>query len=114
MPIQAADELRLLGHEATTARDLQLTRGQDALHLLVAVQRGWIVVTRDKDFTLLHDAWQRWTYAWQVQESHAGILLTPHMWLADQAAREVHAFFQTGQPLANRLYEWRRGVWEPF
>ena len=112
IPIQVARELPHWGHHGITVRDQGLLRAGDDEHLLLAAQRGWIFVTRNRDdFILLHNAWQRWTRAWQVQEQHAGILITPHEWVAAQTALEVHQFVQTGLPLQNQIYEWRQGRW---
>ncbi len=57
-----AARLRYYGHYAVTARELGLDAAKDDEHLLVAAQRSWIFVTHDEgDFTLLHDAWRRWS-----------------------------------------------------
>lgn len=103
-----APELRSRGHTARTASDIGLDAAGDDEHLIVAAQNGWTLITHNrKDFALLHDAWQRWTNVWQVPERHAGILLVPQTWPADQIAREIDLFVQTPQLLTNQLYEWR-------
>jgi predicted nuclease of predicted toxin-antitoxin system len=112
IPIQVVPELLRWGHQAVTVRNLRLLRGGDDEHLLLAAQRGWILVTCNRDdFILLQNAWQRWTRAWQVQEQHAGILITPHEWLSPQVAFELHHFMQAGPQIVNRLYDWRQGTW---
>ena len=113
MPLQLVLELQGFGHTAVTADDLGLKRAGDDEQLLVAAGNGWTLVTRDKDYLLLHDAWLRWSAAWHVQVNHAGILLTPHKWLVPQAALEIHTFIQGGQPLTNYLYQWQHGAWIP-
>ncbi len=105
MPVAVASELQAFGHQATTADDLYLKRAGDDEHLWIAAQHGWILVTRDHDYRLLHDAWHRW----QVTTTHAGILITPHAWTAKQTALELHALLQTSTRLTNALYEWKPG-----
>ena len=96
--------LRNRHHAVIAARDIGLDHARDDLHLLTAAERGWVLVTHDKaDFELLHDAWRRWSQAWQVGRQHAGILVVPH-WAPGQMAQEIDAFLQSGPPLANALY----------
>ena len=102
--------LRGRGHTAVTARDLGLERARDDEHLLVAAERGRTLLTYNRDdFELLHDAWRRWSTAWQATATHAGILIVPpppHRSVAE-AAGEVDSLLASGYPLANELYRWR-------
>ncbi len=98
------------GHEASTAWDEGLARATDDEHLLLAARHGQIFVTHNHgDFFLLHDAWRRWSAAWQVDVRHAGILVIPQ-WPAGRIAREVDAFLRQGLPLSNELYHWKPSV----
>ena len=106
--MSVAPELRSRGHTARTAHDMGLDSAKDDEQILVAAQNGWTLITHNrKDFALLHDAWQRWTKAWQVPARHAGILLVPQTWAGGEIAREIELFVQTAQPLIDQLYEWR-------
>jgi len=111
--VQVATQLRYYGHHATTARDEGQTGVGDDRHLLMASLRGWTLVTHDRnDFSLLHDAWRRWSVAWQVTPlpQHAGVLVIPQgRWSAAEAARELDSFVRAGHPRTNELYHWQPG-----
>ncbi len=107
--IEVAPRLRFLGHTAGTAHDLHLENAEDDEHLLVAAQHGWTLVTHNrKDFILLHNAWRRWTGAWQVPAQHGGILIVPQVWPAHQTASAIDSFVRMGASLKNQLYVWRQ------
>ena len=107
-----APGLEFWGHIARTAYDLGLRHNSDDQHLLLAAQNRWIFVTCNrKDFVLLHDAWVRWSLAWQMQKHHAGILIVPQ----DQPMRlagNIHRFIQTNPSLMNQLYILRPAGWK--
>ena len=106
----AAGLLRQAGHQANTAWEEGLARAKDDEHLLLAAQGGQVFITHNhEDFFLLHDAWRRWSIAWQVDVRHAGILVIPQ-WPAERIATEVDAFLQQGLPLSNELYHWKPSV----
>jgi hypothetical protein len=103
--------LRMRGHTLVTAAELGLERGQDNLHLLEAARQGRVLLTHNLgDFTLLHDAWRRWSVAWGVIARHAGVIVPPQEWPRDRIAAEVHAILTDGLPLANELYHWVPGL----
>jgi predicted nuclease of predicted toxin-antitoxin system len=105
--LQVALLLRQIGHTAITARDLGLERAGDDEHLLTAAQRGWILVTHNRQhFLLLHDAWRRWLRVFGVSTVHAGILIPPHGF-PSQTVQLLHDFLTSGLPLSNELYVWR-------
>jgi hypothetical protein len=105
--LQLAMLLRQHGHMAFTARDIGLERAGDHEHLLTAAQRGWILVTHNRqDFFLLHDAWRRWFPVFNVSAVHAGILVLPHG-LPSQTVQRLEDFLLSGLPLSNELYVWR-------
>jgi hypothetical protein len=63
---------------AKTAAELGLHMASDGHHLLLAAQASRIFVTHNgKDFIMLQDAWVRWSAAWRMQSTHAGILIIP-------------------------------------
>jgi hypothetical protein len=102
-----AELLRSRGHTALTARDLALQRAPDADHLLLAAQRGWIMVTRNVGhFRVLHEAWRLWSTAWNISITHAGILVIPHGRLQEMALH-IAGITQMNLSLDNQLYEWR-------
>lgn len=104
-----AQFLQARGHRATTARSIGLDTARDDEHFLKAAEQGWILVTHDwHDFFLLHDAWLRWSAAWQVNAEHSGILTIPQHGLSfARAAEELSAFVALGLPLVNELYRLR-------
>ena len=105
--LQVAVLLRAHGHMALTARAIGLERAGDHEHLLTAAQRGWILVTHNRqDFFLLHDAWRRWLQVLNVSVVHAGILILPHG-LPRQTVQLLEDFLLSGLPLSNELYVWR-------
>ncbi len=112
-----APALRSLGHSVVTARDLGLQQAADDEHLLLAAQRGWLLVTHNAtDFALLHDAWRRWGAAWRVRPTpeHAGILVMPDLWTPERLADELDRFLQSGPRLVNQLYRFLPGHgWAP-
>jgi Domain of unknown function (DUF5615) len=113
---QLARLLRLRGHIATTAREIDMESARDERILLTAATRELSVVTHNvKDFRLLHDAWIAWSRAWRVQPIHTGILLIPdnHQWPPEQAAQEIDALIARGVIVHNALYEWKtREGWQ--
>lgn len=106
--------LRLRNHTVVTARDISLETAGDQQHLLVAGQRGLILVTHNvKDFRLLHGAWLTWSNAWGVTPTHSGILIIPGRWEDERAARELEDFISQSHDLATACYEWRpRRGWQ--
>jgi hypothetical protein len=103
------------GHTAPTTRDLGLTGAHDGLQLLTAAQRHAVLVTHNgRHLRLLHQAWQCWTVAWQVQHQQAGILVLPHG-PAVQSLQRLLDFLQLNWPTVNMVYRYQapRG-WEPY
>jgi len=70
------DELKAspLHHDVVTAADLGLIDATDSLHLLRAALSGRILLTHDKGFPPLHEAWTVWTTELAWGPRHAGIL----------------------------------------
>jgi hypothetical protein len=103
--------MRLKNHTVLTARDIGLATAGDERHLLVAAQRGLILVTHNvKDFRLLHDAWLMWSGAWGVAASHRGILIIPGCCEDARAAQELEDFIVRNTGLNTACYEWRPSV----
>ena len=77
LSVHIAEELERLGHQATTAKAEGLDRAPDGIHLMHAAQRGWVLLTADKDFQEYHLAWQYWATTWGVSPfpEHGGILI---------------------------------------
>ena len=85
-----------MGPDVLLASDLGMERATDDEQLLVAANLNRILVTCDrKDFILLHDAWHRWSAAWNVVAHHAGILVIPDLWTRERATVELHAYVET-------------------
>jgi len=103
-----AELLHGRGHGARTARDLSLDQAGDDEHLLLAAQNAWILVTTNrKDFELLHNAWRRWTRAWNIGHHHAGILVLHQPMAAEEAAAQLEQIVLPAESLANTLHRWR-------
>lgn len=112
-----AAELATLGHQARTARDLQLERASDAQHLRIAAERKWLLITHNKkDFELLQDAWRLWQQGWGISHFHAGILCCEQVPVLE-LARVIDEFTRAYDPPTNELYGWTRtkgwGYYEP-
>ena len=102
--------LREHGHTATNARELGLERATDGAHLLLAAERGWLLLTHnERDFVLLHDAWLRWSRSWGIAPQHAGILVLPQRedWGLTRTVSEIEAFLAVHPATINELYAWR-------
>ena len=105
-------EFHVFGYTATSARTLGFRHAKDYEHLWIAAQRQSTLVTHDRDFIQLHNAWRYWSAAWQISVQHAGILIIPDRWTAPQAAIAIRTFLQTNPFLINEAYEWRpSGQW---
>jgi Domain of unknown function (DUF5615) len=118
VPQFATFYLRQRGHIASTARAQGLAGANDAEQLRFAARQNSILVSRNReDFELLHAAWISWAQEWRVVPTpqHAGILVIPDRWLADQVATELDQFVRAGLPLPNALFVWRAGRgWERY
>jgi hypothetical protein len=105
--------LQVAGHDVLTARDLNATRLTDDAQLLIAAQRGRILVTHNRrDFTLLHQAWVTWPAAMKADEfAHPGILVLDAV-AYDRLATVMVDFFnrQDVQQLRNSILWWRRSL----
>lgn len=111
--IETAALLRQSGHQAYAVRELNRLDADDDDHLLFVAQKGWTLVTHDReDFLTLHRAWRRWTQVWGIVLPHAGILIIPRApyWRPPRAAQELTTLLQQGHQLTNQLYEydWQR------
>jgi len=90
-----------------------LKRGHDPQHLLLASTSGWILVTHDQDFALLHEAWLDWSTAWGVTPRHYGVLLLTQTMKPPRLAREIHTLLRGHPRLENRMYELlASGTWK--
>lgn len=100
--------LRLLGHDAVTARDLGLERADDDLHLTAATDAGRIFVTYNRnDFIALHRVWQRWSRRWGASERHGGILiLSQNRPLSVAEEARVLDELVVAQAVTGELYEY--------
>jgi hypothetical protein len=112
------------GHDVVTTRSIGLGAAPDDEQMLTAAEQGRIMVTHNgRDYSLLHGAWLRWSWAWQITPQHSGVLVIPQPreLPIPQAARELSRFVRSGRPLVNELYlrrtpgvrpaweRWRRG-----
>ena len=118
LPIRVAASLQGLGYLATTTRDLHFRRATDDEQLYVAAEASRVIVTHnERHFVLLHDAWQRWSTAWNVQPKHGGIIVVPQArrygldWTAELISSEILAILRSDRPLSNELVLRRVSGW---
>ena len=113
---ETSARLRQYGHAVLETRERGAVRAKDDEQLLIAASENWVLITHNrKDFELLHDAWRRWSTAWQVAPAHAGILLLPQEapWTPEVLATEINRFLLSGIALTTELYRLKAsGTWE--
>ena len=105
--------LRTAGHIAVTTRELGGERNGDEVQLLMAVSRGYTLITHDDDFLRIHRDWANRSRALQAIPAYDGILLIPAfpIWDAERTVREVEEFLERDSLLKGALYEWTRRGW---
>src|SRR5689334_15783662 len=103
-----------------------MTTALDAAHLLQAARDGRILLTRDKGYPALHEAWVVWTEALGWSGPHGGIIQLDGIGVADMpvAAHSIdHALKMGWQPrgqmwLLNVRHGWKRALpgrsWGPW
>jgi hypothetical protein len=109
--------LRALGYLAVTTAELGRDRAKDPDQLLYAAQRNWIVLTHNRnDFEMLHEAWIRWSEAWNIEPVHSSILVTPPHLTARDTVANIEAIATSNQPITNQLYRYdlTTGTWARF
>lgn len=105
--------LQGVGHRAISTRSMHFERAGDDEQLFLAWKNGWIMVTHDgDDYLLLHTALRRWANAWNMTDTHAGILILPYGFGEREQARRLDIFAASGLVIANELYDWQEiGGW---
>ncbi|MDQ2784921.1 MAG: DUF5615 family PIN-like protein [Chloroflexota bacterium] len=96
------DRLIAAGHRADSVDLLGMKGSPDEELLWFAKTRGWVFVSVDKDYLLLHRAFRRWGIA----TLHAGILILPDRLPPSAFADALDIFASEGIPIADRLYIW--------
>ncbi len=96
------------GHQVITADEVSFARATDEEVLLHASLYDQVLVTfNGTDFSLLHDAWHRWSGGWGVTPAHAGIVIVPQRWEPAFAGQELLALLDCILPATNTLHLWR-------
>jgi hypothetical protein len=115
-PLDAADGLRLLGHDVETARSTQREDQTDDAQLLYAANGARILVSHNwKDYLLLHDAWHRWSKDWGTQRLHAGILILRQRRKYQGFPNDIHTLLVQSGSIVNQLYRCdTRGHWSQY
>lgn len=113
---ETSARLRQSGHTVLETRERGAVRATDDEQLLIAASENWVLITHNrKDFELLHDAWRRWSAAWKIAPTHAGILVLPQEapWTPAILATEIESFLLSGVALNTELYQLKTsGTWE--
>lgn len=96
------DRLIQAGHGADSVDRLGMKGAPDEELLWFAKMRGWVFVSIDEDYLLLHRALRRWG----VADMHAGILTLTDRLPPREQTRALDIFASEGLPIADRLYIW--------
>ena len=64
----AVTQLREKGIEVVRCEEIRMAEASDEEHLHYATENGYVMVSQDEDFIILHVRWQR------AERSHAGIM----------------------------------------
>jgi hypothetical protein len=84
--MRTVERLRRLRFVVETAKEQRLDNKSDETVLFFAAERGSELLTHDEeDFTLLFQAWHRWSNAWGVDQNHGGIVTYPQVWTPELA-----------------------------
>jgi predicted nuclease of predicted toxin-antitoxin system len=90
------------GHGADSVDLLGMKGWPDEELLWFARMRGWVFVSIDEDYLLVHRALRRWG----ITAMHAGILTLPDQMPPPAFARALDIFASEGLPITDRLYLW--------
>jgi len=90
------------GHDADSVTLLGMKGSPDEELLWFAKTRGWVFVSIDEDYLLLHRAFRRWG----ITDRHAGILTLPDLLSPPAQTWALDIFASEGLPTADRLYIW--------
>lgn len=107
--LETARQLGGLGHVVVRCQDVGRIKAPDDEHLVYAAERGYILITHDRDFIQLSPMWKRWTRA--GLPNHPGILVIPDesLWLPHLAAYRIDEFMRRNDPRENACYLFNRG-----
>lgn len=82
---ELANRLRAIGHGVERGNLPDRNRAPDEELLWLAKTHGWVLVTYDEDFQMLHRAFK-------ITDAHAGILTLPARLLPPEEARILDIF----------------------
>jgi hypothetical protein len=94
--------LMAAGHEADSVDLLGMKGWPDEELLWFAKARGWVFVSIDEDYLLVHRALRRWA----VADRHAGVLTLPDLLPPFAQTQALDIFASEGLPIADQLYIW--------
>ena len=108
-----ATALRASSHSVVTTFELGAERQPDGEQLLIAATNRWILLTHNRaDFELLHDAWLRWSAAWDITPTHAGILVLPQGRPPIMISSHINALVDDRDPSNELHILLRNGQWK--
>jgi Domain of unknown function (DUF5615) len=92
--MRTVERLRRLRFAVEAAFEVGISKANDEDVLLYAARRGRLLLTHNyDDFVLLFRAWHRWGETWQVNQSHAGIIICPQPWSPEIAVPRLLTLF---------------------
>lgn len=96
--------LEIAGHTIYTTYQQRRVETWDGDQLLYAAANGWTIVSHNRrDFELLHDAWLRWTDAWNVSNHHPGILIISQRISHHDNAAVIESLLSVGPNRENQM-----------
>lgn len=118
IPDRLVRELIGFGHRVVTARQNGLIEAPDAVQLLHAARNGRILLTADRGYSGLHEAWHYWMVETGFGTPHAGIvwIQTAGAQLATQIASRLHGALTRNWEASANLWQlnarhgWKRAT----
>lgn len=116
VPMALAPLLGMLGVPAVHTRAVGRQSASDDDQLLFATANGWAIVTHnERDYLLVHLAWERLAGHWDVtpRPLHGGVIVVPQQSGTPQAtARAIAALVRRSGSVAGQVHRRGAGGWQ--